>query len=146
MLRIAYRIFPLDPVRPGTPGHDSFWLPVIPIRLRLGERAVRVEAIVDSGSHCCLFHSRVGELLGLDVGSGVRDTLSGALRSPQSEVYYHRLWMDVAGERLSVLAGFTQDALQPALLGRDGFFDHFRVTFNPETSPAGMELERVRRI
>jgi hypothetical protein len=31
------------------------------------------------------------------------------------------------------------------LLGREGFFDHFRVTFNPETTPPGLELERVRK-
>ena len=146
MLRIAYRVFPLDSTRTGTPQSDSFWLPVIPIRLVLGDRAVRVEGIVDSGSHCCLFHWDVGELLGLDVGGGVRDTVSGALRSTQSEVFYHRLRMDVGSERLSVRAGFTRDALQPGLLGRDGFFDQFRVTFNPETTPAGMEIERVRKV
>jgi hypothetical protein len=37
----------------------------------------------------------------------------GALKAPQSEVFYHHLRMDVAGERLSILAGFTKDALQP---------------------------------
>ena len=143
MLRVAYRVFPLDPAEGGTA--ESFWLPVVPVRLVLGERAVRVEGIVDSGSHGCLFHWRIGELLGLDVKAGERDTLRGALRSAQSEVFYHRLRMDVAGESLSILAGFTRDALQPCLLGREGFFDHFRVTFNPETLPPGLELERVRR-
>jgi hypothetical protein len=110
-----------------------------------GERAVRVEGIVDSGSHCCLFHWRIGELLGLDVARGVRDTVLGALRSPRSEVFYHRLRMDVAGESLDILAGFSRDALQPCLLGRDGFFDHFRITFDPETSPPGLEIDRVQR-
>jgi hypothetical protein len=119
---------------------------VVAVRLVLGERAVRVEGIVDSGSQCCLFHWRVGELLGIDVGGGIRDTILGALQSPQSEVFYHRLRMDVGGERLSVLAGFTRDALQPCLLGREGFFDQFRVTFNPEATPAGLEIERVRRV
>lgn len=110
-----------------------------------GKRAVRVEGIVDSGSHFCLFHWGVGELLGLEVGDGFRDTVLGALRSPRSEVYYHRLRMEVAGESLSILAGFSREVLQPCLLGRDGFFDHFRVTFNPDTLPPGLEIDRVQR-
>ena len=143
-MRIAYRIFPVDPAQSAT-GQRSFWLPVVPIRLVNGERAVRVEGIVDSGSHFCLFHWRVGELLGLDVGRGARDTVLGALQSPRSEVFHHRLKMQVAGESLSIVAGFSRDALQPCLLGRDGFFDHFRVTFNPATSPPGLEIDRVQR-
>lgn len=115
------------------------------MRLISGKRAVRVEGIVDSGSHFCLFHSQVGELLGLEVGKGTRDTVLGALRSPRSEVFYHHIDMEVAGERLRILAGFSSDALQPCLLGRDGFFDHFRVTFNPSLSPPGLEIDPVRR-
>ena len=144
MLRIAYRVFPLDPAQSAA-GRRTAWLPVVPIRLVNGKRTVRVEGIVDSGSHFCLFHWRIGELLGLEVRDGARDTVLGALRSPRSEVFYHRLSMEVAGERLNITAGFSRDVLQPCLLGRDGFFDHFRVTFNPETSPPGLEIEAVRR-
>jgi hypothetical protein len=78
VLRVAYRIFPLDPTAGGTPRPDAFWLPVVSVRLVLGERAVRVEGIVDSGSHGCLFDWRVGELLGLDVRAGERDRPVGA--------------------------------------------------------------------
>jgi len=144
VLRVAYRIFPLDPAEVAT-GQQSFWLPVVPVRLVNGERRVRIEGIVDSGSHFCLFHWQVGELLGLEVGDGRRDTVLGALRSTRSEVFYHRLRMDVAGESMSIVAGFSRDALQPCLLGRDGFFDQFVVTFNPGTSPPGLEIDRIQR-
>lgn len=144
MLRIAYRIFPLDPAHSAT-GQQFFWLPVVPIRLVNGERTVRVEGIVDSGSHFCLFHWRVGELLGLKVSDGSRDTVLGALQSSKSEVFYHRVRMVVADEVLTIVAGFSRDALQPCLLARDGFFDSFLVTFNPAISPPGLEIDRVIR-
>ena len=144
MVRIAYRVFPLDPAKSAM-GERSLWLPVIPIRLINGTCVVRVEGIVDSGSHFCLFHWRIGELLGIDVGGGVRDTVLGALQAPHSEVFYHRLTMELAGERLNIIAAFSREVLQPCLLGREGFFDNFRVTFNPESSPPGLELERVCR-
>ena len=144
MVRIAYRIFPQDPTQSAT-GQQTFWLPIVAVRLVGPKQRLRVEGIVDSGSHFCLFHWRIGELLGLKVESGTRDTVLGALRSPRSEVFYHRVRIEVAGETLSITAGFSRDVLQPCLLGREGFFDHFRVTFNPETSPPGLEIDPVRR-
>ena len=36
--------------------------------------------------------------------------------------------------------------MMEALRATDGFFDHFRITFDPETSPPGLEIDRVKRL
>lgn len=60
-------------------------------------------------------------------------------------VLFQRVVLFVAGEALTIRAGFCQGLPVPGLLGRKGFFEQFRLTFDPTSEPAGLEFERIRR-
>jgi hypothetical protein len=107
--------------------------------------SARLDAVVDSGSPFCLFHASIGTALGIDLGRGRKGLLSGAIAGAQGEVYYHNVSLRVLGSLITTFAGFSPALSVAALLGRVGFFDNFRVTFNPDYEPPGMEIERVHR-
>jgi hypothetical protein len=44
-----------------------------------------------------------------------------------------------------ILAGFTDQLPVAGLLGRVGFFEYFKITFDPSTNPPGFDLERIYR-
>ncbi len=60
-------------------------------------------------------------------------------------VLFQRVVLFVAGETLTVRAGFCDWLPVPGLLGRKGFFDQFRLAFDPTSEPAGLEIERIRK-
>lgn len=47
------------------------------------------------------------------------------------------------GNMFKIKAGFVADLPLAGLLGRIGFFEYFKITFDPSTSPPGFELERI---
>jgi hypothetical protein len=144
--RINYRLLPLDPGAPGIPGLSHEWFPILPVKLRHGPKATPwFPAIVDSGSHCCLFHNELASILEIDLGHGTRDRVRGFSDESWVEVVYLNVSIQVAGETLVLPVGFCQLDPWPGLLGRAGFFENFIVTFDHAASPPGMDIERIRR-
>jgi len=90
-----------------------------------------------------VFHAGIGEALGISIRAGERESLRGVVGSATGEIFYHQVVMEVTGERISVTACFSYDLPLPALLGRGGFFDHFRVTFDSSLEPPGMHIDRL---
>ena len=60
-------------------------------------------------------------------------------------MYYHKVKLKALGCIILTVAGFSSNLSVPAILGRLGFFDNFKVTFNPEYDPPGMEIEPIHR-
>jgi hypothetical protein len=82
----------------GFPGRRHDWFPVLPVRLRHGERATPwFAAFVDSGSHCCLFDTSLATRLGLDLTKGARDVVRGLLDEAWMEVRFFEVTLIVAG-------------------------------------------------
>lgn len=138
-LRIPYRVYPL-------PDGRLDWHAALAVQLAAPDKS-RVftrpfEALVDSGSSICLFTSQLARVLGLSLEGGERAFTVG-VSGERSVIYYHHLLLRVAGEVLRVRAAFSAHLPLPGLLGRSGFFDNFRILFDPTSDPAGMELERV---
>jgi hypothetical protein len=50
-----------------------------------------------------------------------------------------------AGWSINVMAGFVKKQGCSAILGRNGFFDNFKVTFDHSTAPPAFEIERINR-
>lgn len=138
-LKIPFRVYPL-------PDGSLDWHAALPVQLAHPEnpRAITkpFEALVDSGSSICIFTSQLARVLGLSLQSGEKGFTVG-VSGERSVIYYHRLALHVAGEVLRVRVAFSEHLPLPGLLGRSGFFDHFRVIFDPSSEPPGMELERV---
>lgn len=88
-----------------------------------------------------MFEASIGALLGLRIKDGQLETLQVASNAGQASVYFHRVRLNVAGRLVEIWGGFCYELAVPALLGRHGFFEHFRVTFDPKRR--GMQIDRV---
>lgn len=113
-----------DPTRP-------FQRPYLIVRLTHGRKHKDVIALVDSGADLCLFHSDIGRLLGIDVGSGSELAFQGVSGTKES-AYLHRIRLTVGDmNSISLDVGFTDSmAVGTGLLGQQGFFEQFQIRFD----------------
>lgn len=106
----------------------------------------RFEAVVDSGAPTCLFHGSIGKVLGMKIETGEEGPLGGVVANVKTKVYYHPIKLKVNGQMISIArAGFSNDLGVLAILGREGFFDNYVVTFDPCNNPPGLIMERFHR-
>jgi hypothetical protein len=94
------------------------WLPILPVQLRSGSNLTALlEVIIDSGAFDCLFHRRYG----------------------------HEIRLHVGADSFKIEAFFSDQLPVAGLLGRNGFFDKYVVSFDPSGKIPGVELTRVRK-
>jgi hypothetical protein len=105
----------------------------------------RFEAVVDSGASRCIFHANIGTAIGLDIKKGEIEETVGVSGKP-TITYLYSISLYVDGGIIRIRAGFAQDLPLAGLLGRQGFFEHFKITFDPSNTPPGFELERIHKI
>jgi aspartyl protease len=137
-MRFPYR------TAPG-PGGTTLYYPFIPVRIAgfSGASTRYFEALVDSGAADCIFQTSLASALRLDVQSGIPSVRAGI--GGGSEVWVHPITLFVAGHVLQLNAAFSDTLPLAGLLGRSGFFEYFRITFDPASAPPGLELERVHK-
>ena len=105
--------------------------PIIPLRISYGSGQIRYEALIDSGADFCIFHAELGRLLRLDVEKGERK-LFGGVTGQAGTAFVHTVTIDFEGFEFETNCGFSDD-ISPdgyGILGQDGFFDNFKVTFD----------------
>jgi hypothetical protein len=146
-LKYKYKPFPLHRPHPAFPGQTEFWRPVINVALVYGRNnpSAPFECVVDTGCDYCLFHAGIGEAIGIDVRSGPSDPVSGLTRGMKSDFFFHRVRLMVAGDAITITAGFSYDLSVGGLLGQSGFFDHFTCTFDFTPHPPEFEVKRITR-
>lgn len=83
--------------------------------------------------------------MGLDVENGEEEETVGISGKP-SPIWLHRVSLYVAANIVSVKAGFSYEIPLAGVLGRLGFFDNYKITFDCSTTPPGFDLERIIRI
>lgn len=107
--------------------------PVIPIAVHHGSNVLDYEVLIDSGADLNVFGYQVGEYLGIDPTGGRVATMTGATGEPQ-DFYIHPVVIEVAGQAFEVQAGFAKaiDDKPYGIVGQQGFFDFFEITFNLE--------------
>jgi hypothetical protein len=137
-MRVPYR--PL-PEKDGT----IHLYPLVRVRVgRKGGQTTRhFEAIVDSGAADCIFHDAVAIAIGIDLESGRKKQRTG-ISGPQ-DVWIHPVQLYVGTEIIDIDAAFARSLPVAGLLGRIGFFEHFKITFDPSSDPPGLELERIHK-
>jgi hypothetical protein len=126
------------------------WEPVLQVRiLHKHAQSPRIYAFVDSGSPYTIFKYDAAALIGLDPEKDPVhvDDVGGIISGPSESIYFNKvsLLFD-AGWRINVTAGFVKKLGCSGILGRNGFFDNFKVTFDHSTIPPAFELERIVRI
>lgn len=105
----------------------------------------RFEAVVDSGSPSCLFHADIAKAHGLKVETGVEGPLGGVVGGAIGKVYYHKVKLAFGSNIIPITAGFSPLLSVAAILGRHGFFEHFKIVFDPSSTPPGLQIERIYR-
>lgn len=145
-MHFPYKVFPISKPQPGFRNERESWIPVLNVSLIIGHSPTRkFEAIVDSGSPSCLFHADIGKAHGLKVEEGDEGPLGGVIGGAKGLVYYHRVKLNVASQIIPISAGFSAQLSVAAILGRHGFFEHFKVVFDPSSIPPGLTIERIYR-
>jgi hypothetical protein len=125
-LTIPYKVFPEDAF-----GAHS-WSAVLEIQVALpvknAPRTKRFEAIIDSSASRCLFHSDIAIHLGIDYRACPTEPTIGIGGSETT--YLHELTLYIPGGPVTIKAGFKEALPVAALLGMNGFFDHFKIIFD----------------
>jgi hypothetical protein len=91
----------------------------------------------------CLFHADIGKAHGLKIESGSEGPLGGVIGGAKGQVFYHPVKLLIASYIIPITAGFSSQLSVAAILGRHGFFEHFKITFDSSSSPPGLSLERI---
>jgi len=105
--------------------------PLIPIRLYYEDRNVKTYALLDSGSTISVFRNEIAEDLGIGIHGGKEQILQSA--NGLIRVYVYALTVEINDERFDMNVGFSSDLITSFnILGREGFFDRFRITFDEE--------------
>jgi len=137
-LKLPYQKYPDPQARGG-----FFYAATVPVNIALpgknSPRSKRFEAIIDSGASQCIFHSSIGRAIGLEIEKGEVVSTNG-IEGP-TNLYLHDISLYIPGGIVPVRAGFSDKLVIAGLLGMSGFFEHFKVTFDPLT--LRVELERL---
>jgi hypothetical protein len=140
-LKFSYKNFP-----DGKGGQD--WAAVLNVQIantaKHSPPTRRFEAVIDSGASRCIFHANFGRAIGLDILSGEMEETMG-VSGQATRTYLHNVSLYAMGSIIRIRAGFTETLPVGGLLGRRGFFEYFKITFDPSTDPPGFELERVHK-
>ena len=121
---------------PAFPLHKYELRPVITIRVINTDDSTkfcRVDALLDTGADLCVFHSDLAPLVGIkDYKKGVKMDFSGV--GGGAEGFVHEVILEVGGWEIKSRVAFTDYAgkknVQYGLLGKKGFLEHFKVTFD----------------
>lgn len=136
-LKLLYKKYP-DSTTGG-----FFYVAALPINIALphknAPRTKRFEAIIDSGATVCQFQSPIGRFLGLEIEKGEPKQIMGV--AGPTKMYMHEIALYIPGGIVTAKAGFSDELPVPGLLGMSGFFEHFKVLFDP--TALRVELERI---
>jgi len=147
-VRFNYKSYPVRIPDPAFPDDKFSWHPVLPVRLNYPQKhntTPSFEAFVDSGSPYCYFRTDIGRALGIKIGSGAQSALGGVIEGPRSPVFFHSVGLYVGADLIRIKAGFCETLSVGGILGRNGFFDNYKVTFDQSASPPCFELQRITK-
>ena len=123
-------------------GHT--FAPMVPVEVWTGNRWLWVEAYVDSGASCSIFHADVGELIRPALRRGRRIRM-GLGDGRVVAVTMHQVRVRFAGREFRAPIGFSKKFwTRFNLLGRAGFFDRFHISFNERSKI--LEANEFKRV
>jgi len=105
------------------------YYPLIPVRLRFEDRSLKTLALVDSGATMSVFRGEIAEALGIRLRSGEEIFMQSA--NARFKTYAHTLALLVNDYEFSIKVSFSTEVITSFnIIGREGFFEHFRVMFS----------------
>lgn len=112
--------------------------PVIPLTVISGQVKKEFFALVDSGATVSVFRPEVAESLGIEITKGQEIYLGGV--GGRIKGYLHKLETEIAGKIFSCPIVFSHEYLVSFnLLGREAFFEQFRIIFEEKKNQLKLE-------
>jgi len=109
----------------------DYFYPQLPLKLKYGSNEVEVFGLLDSGALRSLFNFGIAASLGLDVESGIKETIQGI--NGKINIFAHELEIEAAGKKFKTKIAFSKEFTSSFnIIGRLGFFEHFVITFDDE--------------
>src|SRR5258708_2071070 len=103
------------------------YLPVLDVTLIGPTEEEDLLAIVDTGAKYCLFNGLRANAIGLNLGEGRLETLSGLAGSLQARI--HAVTLEILGSRFECEVAFSEQQIHRELLGRHTLFTQTRFGF-----------------
>jgi hypothetical protein len=121
------------------------WIPMLRVRCLFQHQAMPpILAVVDSGPPYCLFRTEIADFLHIDLTNASKGSMGGVIGGPQDTTYFHRIRLQIENNwTIEVNGAFMKKLSVSAILGRNGFFDGFPVTFDHSKSPHEFEITKI---
>lgn len=117
--------------------------PYVPFTLRGPRGSVQLVGLVDSGADICLFDGEIAAAIGLKLEDGIRISSRG-VEGGRLPTWLHpvRILVDGDHSEIACTVGFIPGFTGTPILGQEGFFGAFKVTF--ERRRGVLRLSRVQ--
>lgn len=105
--------------------------PIIPLTILYKDRFVQYQALLDTGADYNVFHADIADYLGIDLTKGKTIRITG-IGGDSIKGYQHKVEIKIGKNLIQTTIVFSRQIPNnaTAVLGNQGFFDHFTVTFN----------------
>jgi hypothetical protein len=119
------------------------------LHVQIGKAGAKVQpgivipTILDTGATYSLFPAEIGEYIGLELGAG-REEETVVSNGETMKFFVHPVRVWFAEYQVDIDAGFGEEVEFP-VLGRVGFFDQFRITFDNGSNQPGFEIVPINR-
>ena|SRR3989304_8101577 len=128
-MKFTYKEIPIS-FSPSSKRKKSIYRPIISVILIRYKKLIGYEALIDSGSDYNVFDAAVAGVLGINISAGNKRQIAG-LGGEKIKGYEHKLILKIAGKQYNSSVIFSKQ-IPPnsfGILGNQGFFDNFRLTF-----------------
>ena len=113
--------------------------PIIPVTVSIESYDISTDALLDSGANISVFRQEIAECLGLQIESGEEILLHGL--GGRVMGYIHEVTMEVEQISFPCKVVFSSElTVGINLIGRQDFFEKFKVTFNENSKEVILEL------
>ena len=132
--------FPYFKLPNQDPKKKFLQLPWIPVAINAKDHKKTFLMLIDSGADNCIFDKDVADFLGINIVDGELIKTSG-IGGGAKVYYFDNIYINIGGEEVKTRCGFIDgnlvDGKIAGVLGRQGFFDHFKVCIDEK----GREIE-----
>ena len=122
--------FPYFKLPNQDPKKKSISVPWIPAKVKAHDTEKKFLMLVDSGADYCILDRDVAEFLRININDG-EFIKTGGIGESANIYYFDNIYINVGGEEIKTRCGFKDGYLMGGLisgiLGRQGFFDHFKI-------------------
>jgi predicted aspartyl protease len=130
LVEFSYTEFPVKAL-PSAKRTILIARPLIPLTIVYKDRFVQYQALLDTGADYNVFHADIAEYLGIKLTKGKAMRIIG-IGGDSLKGYQHQVSIKVGKNLVKTSIIFSRNipSNATAVLGNQGFFNHFQVTFN----------------